>query len=672
MKLHELDWTEVLGRLRHWEALTPVGRRAFLQLRPGQKVPIGVLGDGGTELEAAGILVPPGARGTLHVLEPVLRPLLVALRAADRLRPLHGHGGVLKSAYLQDQLTGDQAFRIARPERGYHTPHDRQSAAEGASSVAWVRRFLAADTHERAIAWEARLLTGEDRPRLVFPPVAEALRALVEALAEHPAGRPLGEIGALLPAADPSARAAALGAALRYLLAFVSLDPETLDARLGLLPEVVRRLGPPPPPPAPQEPAERFHLAFRISDMTAVMVEAAAEPLPVRASDFSLFARTSAAIAARLPHCPPWVLWFLDGTPDEEHAETLEARVRSAVEALRALRLAHLRETSDRVRFAPTRKGQAWLARGEGERTRAVLDALRASPQRVPDRWSTAPGTLHFFGTSLGFSIDVKGIDLRGPLAEAFLSVPAETLVSVGGFMRHQAESRNPFLADEAVRLRERGGWGLPSTAEGWETAWARLLDGFLRTRLAPYGGAVLGLAGDGDLLFGLTPAGRYLLGAADDFTLPEVAADVVVQPDFEVVFLAPSPRAEAELGRFAERTGAGVGALFRITRASVLRAAEQGLAVEELLGTLAGVSRGGVPPNVERQVRDWMAGTRRVEMRPAVLVECPDAETAARVRGLGGAQVSEVTPTLLRFDADRKAQAAFVKKLRAKGIFVG
>ena len=90
------------------------------------------------------------------------------------------------------------------------------------------------------------------------------------------------------------------------------------------------------------------------------------------------------------------------------------------------------------------------------------------------------------------------------------------------------------------------------------------------------------------------------------------------------------------------------------------------------MLGTLEAVSRGGVPDNVARQVRDWMKAVRTIRIAPAVLVDCPDAETAGRVRSLGGAHVNGVTPTLLRLDADAKTRAALVKRLREKGIFVG
>ncbi|HET7232613.1 MAG TPA: helicase-associated domain-containing protein, partial [Longimicrobium sp.] len=192
-----------------------------------------------------------------------------------------------------------------------------------------------------------------------------------------------------------------------------------------------------------------------------------------------------------------------------------------------------------------------------------------------------------------------------------------------------------------------------------------------LQLRLVPLGGARLGETAEG-IGFTLTPAGRYLLGATDEFThaAPD-EGEVVVQPDFEIVFLAPAPRLEAELARFAERTGSGVGALFRITRASVLRAAEQGLSAEQVLKALGRASRTPVPGNVARQVKDWFGGTRRVRIAPAVLVECPDTETAARVTSVAGAQATPVTRTILRLGGDVKSVAALVKKLRAKGIFV-
>lgn len=679
MKLHELDWNEVLRELPRWEALSPDARRAFIGIKPGQGFALESLGGAGAEMREAGLLVAPTGRGTLYGLDPALRPLLAALRAADRLCPLPGPG-MLRYGYVEDQLNTFQSHRIAAPPRSYYDPRDRKLAAEAVSSVAWARGFLAARTHAQVVQWEERWTT-QERPRLVFPEVAETLRALVQALAGHPAGVPLASVHALVPDAPPAALAAALAAGLRYLLVFVSVG-RNANAVVGLLPAVATRLAGGSQPPQPVQARETFSAPFRIGDMTAVLVEAATEPIPVRASDGTLYVRAQRAIGARLASVPGWVQRFaaarrplaedLDEDDDDDDDEASGERVDEAAEFAKELRLASV-SSGNRGQFRPTPAGRAWLNRGEGERIKEVLSALRATEQRNPVGFGYTRG-LDFFGAVLPLTLDEGKTDLRAALSAAFLALPPGALVPVAEFASYHAQQSNPFLGPDGATAHVRSYWSSePRTVEGWETVWRNLLMAFAMRRLVPLGCAVLGRTEDGTIALGLTDAGRYLLGAADDFELaPEPGGgEVIVQPDFTIVFLAPAPRAEAELGRIAERTGAGVGALFRLTRASVLRAAEQGMAPAQVLKALQSVSRGGVPDNVARQVRDWMQAVRTIRIAPAVLVDCPDAETAGRVRALGGAHVTSVSPTLLRLDGDAKTRAALVKRLREKGIFI-
>lgn len=690
MKLHDLDWQEVLAALPRWEALSPAARRAFLTIKPGHGFDLASLGAAGAELRDAGLLIAPTGRGFLHGLEPALRPLLVALRAADRLRPLHGPGGVLGQEYVQDQFDVMQSHRIATPGRSYYTAADRKRAADVASSVTWVRAFLAAESQTKVARWEEQVKPGGEKPRLVFPTVAAALRALVQALSVHPHGVPLRSIAGLVPDAKPANVAAALAAGLRYLLVFVSISPDA-DAVVGLLPAVAARMSGTVPPPRPVPVRETFAAPFRVGDMTALLVEAATEPIAIRASDHSLYVRAQRAITARLAAIPEWVQHFAatgalvvgdeddydedeyDGEADPGNEEAA-ARVELAVQFASLLTLAAVKSAGGRMRLEATRTGRAWLARGEGERLKEMLSAVRALPQRNPMEYGSSGG-LDFFGAALGFQVEARGLDARASLTDAFLSIPPGALVPFLAFARYHAQENNPYVGPDGPRIRARSYWrSEPTTIEGWEDLWANLLLTFLARRLVPLGCATLGRAEDGGVAFGLTDAGRYVLGQRDDFELPPEAGggEVVVQPDFEIVFLAPAPRAEAELGRIAERTGSGVGALFRLTRASVLRAAEQGMTAAQLLKTLEAVARGGVPANVERQVKDWMKAVRTIRIAPAVLIDCPDAETAGRVRALGGAHVTSVTPTLLRLDGDAKTRTALVKRLREKGIFVG
>jgi hypothetical protein len=172
-------------------------------------------------------------------------------------------------------------------------------------------------------------------------------------------------------------------------------------------------------------------------------------------------------------------------------------------------------------------------------------------------------------------------------------------------------------------------------------------------------------------MAFRLTDVGRCLLGLADRFELPgSEQAEIAVQPNFEIVFLAPSPRAEAFLSRFCERLSYGVGVLFRITRASVHRAVRGGLSGEEMQRTLEELSSKPVAQNVRRQVRYWADRTRRVRLRYATLLDCGDRETASRVLAKGGKSVSPVTDTILELD-DGEPTTRIAKKLRDVGIFL-
>jgi len=666
--------------LPRWEALSPAARRAFVAIKPGQAAEPAALGPAMGELVQAGFVTPPGPKGRLYAHAPELRPLLVALRAMDRLRPLEGPGGALMDTYVQDQLNVEEAVSLLgeRPT-GYSAWVDRGAVAATVSSVEWLNGFLAATPGQGLMEWERAHLPLRQERRLASPAAGDALRRLLHALAGHPNGIPLRDFARLLPDDPPQLRFAALCGGLRYLLLFVSLrgeaDPE---AAVGLLPCIVRRLGPPPPPPAPVPVAAAFEAAFRVSDMTAVLVDAAAEPIPVRGSDGTLYVRAQRALAARLARPPAWAEAPLFGMDEEEEdddeqvEDMMRLRIAAAVELLTVLGLAKVASDREKWHLRATTAGRAWLALAEGERLQRVLDGYRASTQRTTGGWSASRPAIDFLAARLQFPLRDDKPDLRAALSAAFLSLPADGMVPVEGFVRHHAELHNPFLGTDAAYVRARTGYSAPRTREGWESIWSQMLEVFLRLRLVPLGGARLGLTED-EVAFSLTDAGRYLLGGTDEFRFSaEPDGEVVVQPDFEVVFLSAAPRIESELARLAERTGTGhVGALFRITRASVLRAAESGITAEKMLKTLGGASRAPVPANVARQVRDWFGGTRRVRIRPAVLVECPDSETAARVAALAGPQASAVTRTLLRLDGDAKSVGALVKKLRAKGIFV-
>jgi hypothetical protein len=145
------------------------------------------------------------------------------------------------------------------------------------------------------------------------------------------------------------------------------------------------------------------------------------------------------------------------------------------------------------------------------------------------------------------------------------------------------------------------------------EELWKSFLGIFLGRCLLSLGGVEAGIASDGRPGFRMTDVGRRLLGIPRDGLAPGVAESrpavqpLVVQPNFEIVFLSPSPAVEAELGRFCERIGRDVGVLFRISRQSLQKAAAAGIDAERVMTLLAQSSRSPLPSNVVHEIRGWM-----------------------------------------------------------------
>jgi hypothetical protein len=162
------------------------------------------------------------------------------------------------------------------------------------------------------------------------------------------------------------------------------------------------------------------------------------------------------------------------------------------------------------------------------------------------------------------------------------------------------------------------------------------------------------------------------LLGLAEDFDYGhdhDAQGQLVVQPNFDIVFLSSSPLAEAALARFAERKGRGVGALFAITKKSVHSAAGSGMTATAVLETLERLSAKPIPANVAREIAGWFNQCRRITVRSAVLIHCPDADTAARVVTASGKQAVALTDTVVEL-TDARAKNVLLRKLHGLGIF--
>jgi len=95
---------------------------------------------------------------------------------------------------------------------------------------------------------------------------------------------------------------------------------------------------------------------------------------------------------------------------------------------------------------------------------------------------------------------------------------------------------------------------------------------------------------------------------------------------------------------------------LFDITKKSILSAAGGGMTAAAVLQILERLSAKPIPANVAREITEWFDQCRRITVRSAVLIDCPDADTAARVVAASGKQAVSLTDTVVEL-TDAKAK---------------
>ncbi|HEV7519334.1 MAG TPA: helicase-associated domain-containing protein [Thermoanaerobaculia bacterium] len=655
MKHFGIDWGAFLGGLEVWGRQSPADRRVFLDhFVPNQPVKRSDLLGAAPALLRSGLAVPVGDGRRVQAAKPFL-PLLRGLRAMDHLQPFEQPSPALLEAYLDVHFSMQECGRLLAADGVRYVTHPL--TADRVASVEWMEGFRQA---RDPLAWEKERAAGAGSTRgtggagiLCFaePPVAPALRAVIDRLLTGGSPCLLEDLVRALPNLPRAVLGKALYAGIRYLLLFPALRTADLAPVIGLWPPLVQRLTRSAiSPPLPVEPEETCPTGFAFEDLVTVLAACTAEPPRLRSNDLTLFARARDSLTELLPPLPAW----LDG-----HRA---GRVERSAWTLRRLGFAEITsDDQERPQLTATPEGRRWLERSAKERLKSVLDDLKQPARRFVD----GPGFNFLSYEWTPYSS--RDIDEKAAVVAAFRDLPRGVFFGVADFLRHRSESRNPLA--ELSRNNRRYAWMRQDSAQLART-WARRLLGFLQERLVLLGAVQLGRIGE-QSCFALTDVGLYLLDLADDFeAAAEHPAEVVVQPNFDVVFLSPSITTEAAIARFAERRGTGVGTLFRITKRAVLGAAATGLTPEQAIGTLRQAASKGVPDNVLREITGWFGQTRRITVRPAILVHCPDVEAARRVLAAGGKSVAPLTDTVVELK-EPKGKAALLRKLREVGVFV-
>ncbi len=169
--------------------------------------------------------------------------------------------------------------------------------------------------------------------------------------------------------------------------------------------------------------------------------------------------------------------------------------------------------------------------------------------------------------------------------------------------------SSNPYGWD----FRLRRGW--LTHREGWHM----VEGGFIRTIITGplhWLGVVEIDSENMPTTFRLTSGALFLLSETVPTSEEIPAGRLIVQPNFELVALAPTSEALlVKLDRFAERVSLEHIAQYRITKASVTRAIQTGLHAQDITAIVEQASGGNVPQNVQYSLVEWERQARRIEM---------------------------------------------------------
>ena len=569
--------------------------------------------------------------------------------------------------YLQEHFTTQDINSVGDHAVGTAYGHvDAFTLAPRAAFAGWPGDLLAAEADADLLAWGA----SRGIPSTTINGLAQlrALRTLVQTLLAEQRAVPLSVWYTKLPTKARDAGASALYLGLRTAVLFAGLRRADLEPMIGLWPAAAEDLlRPPAVRPTTVVPVERFEAAIMMEDMTAVLATVVASPIRVRANDMPVFARTQAEIGARLIPVPEWAAPMAIGPH--------QSRVDAAAGALDWRKWVRV-QPKQHPELTSTAAGVKWLALSPRDRLATLLDPIRASKARNPRGAYEGQGDDGgFFPYSMPYYREPKGLQLREALTTAFLEL-SDGFYLLEPFLDFASRSANPFFAlprDAMNELQRQVYFGGVDPRAGFRSLWRNAMSGFLFGRLVAFGGATLGHVQDGAICFAITDIGRYLLGASKQFDYGvDSATDIVVQPNFDVVFLGGAPIREATLARVAERVGVAPGLVFRITRASVMRAAESGLTTDAVLATLRDASSKPVPQNVQREIGGWMSAVRRAQLRLMQVIDCGNDETANRVVALLGAKVKRLTSTVIELPAlAPAARTAMIKKLRAGGVFI-
>ncbi len=553
--------------------------------------------------------------------------------------------GAVMGGLLEEIFTIEWTAQLVRKNNAGLLHHDVQQSVR---SRAWVRGFLSAT--DKA-AWTKKMrLQGPLHSPMDNQDVFAKVQKLVAFCLQQ--SQPLSVEGEVDHAAFGGRLEfyRLLGLAVQHLLLIPFLNPKTLDLQVMIDPTARESLERPAvarPAPAAAV-AESCHFPWMIEDIIVVLTQAGFKPLRQR-TDGEMYTQDMLELQSNIAPLPEWLPGVMP--PSATHRNFFASssfRASFAVDLARRAKFIHHDRNGSWRDLIPTDKGRDFLALSAQQRVRHLAEAMIADQEKR----GNSEGVLFdkpFGGMEWLAGAKSRLGNLRPIIAQTVDGYPPESYIPGVDFLRYHATQDNPYIAearDKEVRRflsYRHGDMGTPeSLPEKWEDLWISDLRRALFVHLAGLGGVTFGRNrdGTGPVYFHVNALGRYLLGLTKELVHDQTQSapdkPLLVQPNFEVVFVAAAPALLVLCGQFCERCGKGsVGNLLRITKKSIVRAARAGWTVERVVENLANASAKPLPANVLHEIRGWFSSLRLAQAYPCVLVECPDKATAERVCSL-------------------------------------
>jgi hypothetical protein len=523
-------------------------------------------------------------------------------------------------------------------------------------------------------------------------PLAGSVVAAIEA---HGVVVPLARLHEYLPGRLPLAIRQTVDRLLSHLALFEDLDPKTLDILVGLLPAVIqdRQRASEKPVDQPLRPAQPVDTApqegMYVADLRSVLLEMAGQPPRIKQNS-TLFQKEEERFLATLEPFPNWLL----GKDEERISDFPRIRVEKTLALARQMELAReVRGANSSSLLELTEEGQRWLALPREEQYAWVYSFYR--DPKTGDRFTfkdafflgsnitAVPGThepnpnRHILPHQFGRLLPEDRLPLREAIYRTFAELPVGTFVSAQEFLtRFATGKRNPLLLgrDAASVVVHREDRRVLPLEEHLEEVARRVLWLLMVNRLIGLGCIQVARDAGKQFLFARLPRLDVYFGKLE--VAPATADQetrVVVQPDFSVILIGLNPAPAAELAPFCERVRgrSSQGSLtFRLTRESVVKGLMAGLPPEQVMARLEKYASTPIPKNVATEVRGWCGWARKVSPAPAMLIRCPDMETADRVMAALGKQGERIADTVVAL-AVNGLTGALRQKLARQGIML-